>query len=63
MLKIFLSVAAYLRRRREAFRAIEEYAEEREKWCRDPLSHPDIAAMSQRELADLPFRRDIACRR
>jgi hypothetical protein len=24
-------------------------------WYRDPLSHPDIARMSQRELADLPF--------
>ena len=25
------------------------------RWCRDPLSHPDIARMSARELADLPF--------
>lgn len=24
-------------------------------WCRDPLSHPDIEAMSERALADLPF--------
>lgn len=24
-------------------------------WRRDPLSHPDLRAMSQRELADLPF--------
>ena len=23
--------------------------------CRDPLSHPDLAKMSLRELADLPF--------
>lgn len=26
-------------------------------WIHDPLSHPDIAAMSQRELADLPLSR------
>jgi hypothetical protein len=25
-------------------------------WSRDPLSHPTIEHMSQRELADLPFR-------
>ncbi|MBO6603238.1 hypothetical protein [Rhodophyticola porphyridii] len=25
------------------------------QWRRDPLSHPDIARMSKRELADLPF--------
>ena len=24
-------------------------------WWRDPLSHPDIARMSERERADLPF--------
>ena len=24
-------------------------------WARDPLSHPDLRRMSQRELADLPF--------
>jgi len=27
------------------------------EWMRDPLSHPDIDAMSERELADLPFGR------
>lgn len=26
-------------------------------WRRDPLSHPVIAEMSMRELADLPFNR------
>lgn len=26
-----------------------------ELWRRDPLSHPDLHAMSERELADLPF--------
>lgn len=26
-----------------------------EAWRRDPLSHPAIRAMSQREIADLPF--------
>lgn len=25
-------------------------------WLRDPLSHPALESMSQRELADLPFR-------
>jgi hypothetical protein len=25
-------------------------------WLRDPLSHPAIEQMSERELADLPFR-------
>lgn len=24
-------------------------------WARDPLSHPDIARMSERERGDLPF--------
>lgn len=26
-------------------------------WVQDPLSHPDLASMSQVELADLPFPR------
>ena len=30
---------------------------ESQSWWRDPLSHPQIAAMSPRELADLPFNR------
>ncbi|PTX49709.1 hypothetical protein C8N44_10685 [Allosediminivita pacifica] len=25
------------------------------RWQRDPLSHPQVAKMSKRELADLPF--------
>ena len=25
-------------------------------WIRDPLAHPDIEAMDERQLADLPFR-------
>lgn len=24
-------------------------------WLRDPLQHPDLARMDERELADLPF--------
>lgn len=24
-------------------------------WSKDPLSHPDLQVMSERELADLPF--------
>lgn len=27
------------------------------QWMRDPLSHPALQAMNERELADLPFRR------
>jgi hypothetical protein len=30
---------------------------ERAAWLRDPLSHPAIEAMAERELADLPFDR------
>ena len=31
---------------------------EAETWQRDPLSHPVVAAMSLRELADLPLGHD-----
>ena len=34
-------------------------ASEIESWQRDPLSHPDIAAMGLRDLADLPFTRTM----
>ena len=36
---------------------------QRMSWLGDPLSHPDIEMMSERELGDLPLRpmaRDIA---
>lgn len=34
-----------------------------DQWRRDPLSHPDIAAMDERARGDLPFdpRRIAAC--
>lgn len=32
-------------------------ADDAEDFRRDPLSHPVLAAMSMRELADLPFNR------
>lgn len=32
-------------------------------WWRDPLSHPALDAMSERELADLPFTRPTAAAR
>lgn len=35
----------------------QDDVERRSAWLRDPLSHPAIEQMSQRELADLPFRR------
>lgn len=28
-------------------------------WWRDPLSHPDLKVMSQRQLADLQFAPDL----
>jgi hypothetical protein len=34
----------------------ETFASE-EGWMLDPLSHPDVEAMTERELADLPFNR------
>lgn len=30
--------------------------DDRLSWLRDPLSHPAVERMSERELADLPFR-------
>jgi hypothetical protein len=33
--------------------------EEKAQWIRDPLAHPDLEAMSERELADLPFSRGL----
>ncbi|MCA1403456.1 hypothetical protein I6F26_02415 [Ensifer sp. IC3342] len=30
-------------------------AETSPNWQRDPLQHPDLARMDERELADLPF--------
>jgi len=35
----------------------ERDAQARLQWCRDPLSHPVLDGMSERELGDLPFRR------
>jgi hypothetical protein len=32
-------------------------SERRALWLRDPLAHPDLDMMSERELADLPFAR------
>lgn len=37
--------------------ANEVDTEQRARWLRDPLAHPDLDAMSERELADLPFAR------
>ncbi|MBN8290349.1 hypothetical protein JI664_00060 [Rhodobacter sp. NTK016B] len=31
------------------------------QWFRDPLSHPDIARMSERERADLPWEPSRIC--
>lgn len=34
----------------------EPVPEEKLRWMCDPLSHPALEAMSERELADLPLR-------
>jgi hypothetical protein len=34
-----------------------QHGTERADWLRDPLAHPALEAMSERELADLPFAR------
>lgn len=36
-------------------RALRNIDKNNELWRRDPLSHPDMELMSERELADLPF--------
>jgi len=56
MLQIFLSLLTRLQRRSTPMRTVDD--EEAEAWRRDPLFHPDVAAMSERELADLPFGAD-----
>jgi hypothetical protein len=55
MIKLFLSAFAYIRRLRMTLHAAEEYLQEQEVWRRDPLAHPDIRRMSERQIADLPF--------
>jgi hypothetical protein len=35
------------------------YEEQPPAWVRDPLAHPVLDAMSERELADLPFSRGV----
>ncbi|MCT7374784.1 hypothetical protein [Chelativorans salis] len=62
MVQLFLSIAAHFRRRMEQFRAIKDYADDQSGWRRDPLSHPDLATMNERELADLPFEPTRVCR-
>jgi hypothetical protein len=41
----------------EARRALRDTLVNEESWILDPLSHPDIEVMTERELADLPFNR------
>ncbi|MCT8999956.1 hypothetical protein [Chelativorans intermedius] len=62
MVQIFLRLTTTLRRRGQQLEAVEDHTREQEPWCRDPLLHPDIAAMSPREQADLPLRGTHACR-
>lgn len=33
--------------------------ERKAHWIRDPLAHPDLEIMTERELADLPFSRGL----
>lgn len=44
-----------LRRRFRAPGLKHETAARQSGWRRDPLSHPALQAMSERDLADLPF--------
>jgi hypothetical protein len=38
-------------------RTLRDTSAGEESWILDPLSHPDVEAMTERELADLPFNR------
>ncbi|WEX07920.1 hypothetical protein [Chelativorans sp. AA-79] len=55
MLQFFLTVLEAMRKRLSNPPAMQDDGDV-EAWRRDPLSHPAIAAMNQRELADLPFK-------
>lgn len=33
----------------------DDHSQAATDWLRDPLRHPDLARMEERELADLPF--------
>ncbi|WP_394890702.1 hypothetical protein ACG873_04880 [Mesorhizobium sp. AaZ16] len=41
----------------QVLRTPRETSASEESWMLDPLSHPDVEAMTERELADLPFNR------
>ncbi|WAX94753.1 hypothetical protein N7E70_024340 [Aminobacter sp. NyZ550] len=53
-MKIFSSLATLLQGQHDINRIDSERFL---AWLRDPLSHPDIARMDERELADLPLGR------
>ncbi|WP_309083253.1 hypothetical protein [Chelativorans sp.] len=53
MLQVFLRPLKLLRR--GALEPWREAAGDAEQWRRDPLSHPALAVMSPREIADLPL--------
>ncbi|WP_274426539.1 hypothetical protein [Chelativorans sp. YIM 93263] len=55
MMKLLLRFSGYLRNHMAKRQAIEERADDVEHWRRDPLAHPAIKAMDERERADLPF--------
>ena len=38
-------------------RSLRDTFANEESWMLDPLSHPDVEVMTERELADLPFNR------
>jgi hypothetical protein len=52
MMKIF-SIGTHSAARRTP----RNTATDQESWILDPLSHPDVDAMTERELGDLPFNR------
>jgi hypothetical protein len=52
MMKMF-SIGTY----GAARRTLRDTPADRENWILDPLSHPYVDAMTERELGDLPFNR------
>jgi len=52
-----MKIFSIMARRPSLVRGCRATAEERLRWLRDPLSHPALEAMTQRELGDLPLSR------
>ena len=55
MLQVFLNALKSAPHYVSHLRSKEDHAEVSARWRSDPLAHPSLAEMNQRELADLPF--------